>query len=57
MGWFAENIPGGYLLRCSGTTLLDLEYQSGKLRGTAVALASSKRMFYGISNYLELEKK
>lgn len=56
-GWYVERIPGEDLSRCPHTTLLDLEYQSGKLRGTAAALASSKRMYYGISHYLELEKK
>jgi len=56
-GWYAERIPDEFFSRCPQTTLLDLEYQSGKLRGTAVALASSKRMYYGISHYLELEKK
>ena len=57
VGWYAEKIPEEDYSRCPHTTLLDLEYQSGKLRGTAVALASSNRMYYGLSNYLELEKK
>ena len=56
-GWYAENIPGEYLLRCTGITLLDMEYNTGKLRGTAIALASSNRMYYGISHYIELKKK
>jgi len=58
MGWYAENIPGEHLLRCPQITMLDLEYKTGKLIGTAVAMASnSTRMHYGLSYYLELEKK
>ena len=58
MGWYAGNIPGEHLLRCTQTTILDLEYKNGKLIGTAVAIGSSpNRMYYGISHYLELEKK
>jgi hypothetical protein len=57
MGWYSEQIPDEYLSRCPHTTLLDLYYQSGKLKGTAVALASSSRMYYAISHYLELERK
>lgn len=56
MGWYAEMIPGPYVERCPHVTLLDLEYRSEKLKGIAVALASSKRMYYGISHYVELEK-
>ncbi len=57
MGWYSENVPGEYISRSSGITLLDLEFDSGKLRGTAVSLASSPRIYYGISHYLELERE
>ena len=57
MGWYAGDIPGEHLTRCPQITMLDLEYRSGKLMGTAVAMASSgNRMHYGISHYFELEK-
>ena len=57
MGWYAGDIPGEHLLRCPQITVLNLEYRTGKLIGTAVAMASSgNRMYYGISHYLELEK-
>jgi len=58
MGTYPLSIPGEHLYRCPHSkTLLDLEYKLGKIKGTAVALASSNRMYYGISHYLELEKK
>ncbi len=57
-GWYKENIPGEHFLRCPQITTLNLEYKSGKLIGTAVAMASnSNRMHYGISHYVEFEKK
>lgn len=57
MGTYPLSIPGEHLYRCFySITLLDLEYKSGKIKGTAVAQTSSNRMYYGISHYLELEK-
>ena len=57
MGTYPLSIPGEHLYRCPHSkTLLDLEYKSGKIKGTAVAQASSNRMYYGISHYLELKK-
>jgi hypothetical protein len=57
-GWYNENIPGEHLKRCPQVTTLSMEYKNGKLMGTAVALASHPSwMHYGLSYYLELEKK
>ena len=58
LGWYTDNIPGEHLLRCPQITLLDVEYKSGKLIGTAAALASHPSwMHYGISFYLEMNKE
>jgi hypothetical protein len=58
MGAYPLNIPGEHLYRCADSrTMLDLQYKSGKIKGIASALASSNRMYYGISFYLELEKE
>ena len=58
MGTYPLNIPGEHLYRCADSrTTLDLQYKSGKIKGIASALASSNRMYYGISFYLELEKE
>jgi CubicO group peptidase (beta-lactamase class C family) len=58
MGAYPLNIPGEHLIRCADSkTMLNLQYESGKIKGIAAALASSNRMYYGISYYLELEKE
>lgn len=56
MGWYTDPIPSDDTERCSHITMLDLKYDSGKIRGTAAALADSNRMYFGISHYVELEK-
>lgn len=56
MGWYTEPIPTEDTKRHSHITLLDLKYDSGKLKGTAGAIADSNRMYFGMSYYVELEK-
>lgn len=57
VGWYAERIPDENLKKCPHVTLLDLKYVSGKLTGVASALPSTKRMYYGLSYYLSLQRK
>jgi len=58
MGKYSLSIPGEHLYRCADSkTMLNLQYESGKIKGIAAALASSNRMYYGISFYLELERE
>lgn len=56
MGWYTDSIPSEDTKRCSHITMLDLKYDSGKIKGTAAALANSNRMYFGISHYVELER-
>ena len=56
MGWYTDDIPSEDTTRCSHITMLDLKFDSERIRGTAAALADSNRMYFGLSHYVELEK-